>query len=356
MNIIVFVPNLDYGGVSNYSIRCVEMLKKEYKNVYLVTFYNNRMFESDDLYLINGKKLINKIYNLRKLIKNKGVNKVITSIDLAPLITKIACLGIKIDIISVFHMRPNLYKLNSDSKLKNKMFDYLLVASFMISKNVITVSKGLEYEVKKKYIKFSNKIVTIYNPIIKNLEERNFHYIDIENKKEINILNIGWVSRLKNQLEILEAIKLIDDNRFKLTIVGGIKDVDYYKKILKFIKENDMKNISFVGEVKDVNKYFKNADLYVLSSKSEALPTVLIEALENNVPIIANDCKYGPREILEGNKYGLIYRDNYLELRDKILYLINNNIYNRFIENSYLRAKDFEYNNIIMKYSEVLEN
>ncbi|PWX19550.1 hypothetical protein CYK65_10055 [Clostridium perfringens] len=205
-------------------------------------------------------------------------------------------------------------------------------------------------------MKFSNKIVTIYNPIIKNLEERNFHYIDIENKKEINILNIGWVSRLKNQLEILEAIKLIDDNRFKLTIVGGIKDVDYYKKILKFIKENDMKNISFVGEVKDVNKYFKNADLYVLSSKSEALPTVLIEALENNVPIIANDCKYGPREILEGNKYGLIYRDNYLELRDKILYLINNNIYNRFIENSYLRAKDFEYNNIIMKYSEVLEN
>ncbi|WP_275542597.1 glycosyltransferase [Clostridium perfringens] len=178
----------------------------------------------------------------------------------------------------------------------------------------------------------------------------------MENKKEINILNIGWVSRLKNQLEILEAIKLIDDNRFKLTIVGGIKDVDYYKKILKFIKENDMKNISFVGEVKDVNKYFKNADLYVLSSKSEALPTVLIEALENNVPIIANDCKYGPREILEGNKYGLIYRDNYLELRDKILYLINNNIYNRFIENSYLRAKDFEYNNIIMKYSEVLEN
>ncbi|HHD2754519.1 TPA: glycosyltransferase [Clostridium perfringens] len=357
MNIMVFIPNLDYGGVSNYSIRSVEMLKEEYENVYLVTFNNSRKFECNELCLIEGEKLINKISNLRKFIKNKKINKVITSIDLAPVITKISCLGIKVDIFSIFHMRPELYKLNSNLILKNKIFDYLLEVSFKISKNIITVSKGLEEEVKEKYSKFNNKILTIYNPIIKELEKKEVNYVDIENKKEINILNVGWIYDLKNQMEILEVIKLFDNDRVKLTIIGGIKDEVYYKKLLKFIEENDIKDVKFIGEVSNVKEYFKKVDLYVLSSKSEALPTVLIEALENNVPIIANDCKYGPREILESGTFGVIYNNGSFDLKEKIEKVINNNrLYNSLIKKSGLKAKEFTYENILEKYICLLES
>ena len=52
-------------------------------------------------------------------------------------------------------------------------------------------------------------------------------------------------------------------------------------------------------------KYYSKADLFVLSSLWEGLPTVLIEALSCNCKIVSTDCPHGPSEILEGGKHGL---------------------------------------------------
>ena len=321
----------------------------------LVTFNNARNFKSDELYLVDSVNLLDNIYNLRKFIKDKNIQKIITSIDLAPIIAKISCLGIKVDIFSVFHMRPELYRLNSKSDFKNNIFDLLLKFSFIISTNVITVSKGLEEEVINKFSKFSDKILTIYNPIIKELKEKEIKYIDIENKEEINILNVGWIYDLKNQMEILEAVNLVNDDRIKITFVGGIKDEVYYKKLFKFIEDNNIKNVEFTGEVENSKEYFEKADIYILSSKSEALPTALIEALENNVPIIANDCKFGPSEILCHGKYGELYKGSSKSLLISIKRIINNEYYNRLRILSNERKKYFSYNEILNIYSNMLQ-
>ena len=356
MNIMIFVPYLDYGGVSNYSIKCCEMLREEYENVYLVTFFDSREFKSNYINIFDSGNIFRKIYELRKFIKKKNIEKIITSIDLSPLILKIASIGIKIDLFSVFHVRPELYKLGSTSKVKNKIFDVILNFSFMVSKNVITVSKGLESDVKAKFKKFKDKVITIYNPIIKQLHEDEVKYVDIENKKNINILNVGWINDLKNQMEILQAINLLNDNRIHMTFVGGVKDEKYYEKLLEYIRKNKLKNITFTGEVNNVFDYFKESDIYVQASKAEALPTVLIEALENKVPIISNDCKFGPYEIIEDNQYGLLYDNSYQELSEKINLMIDNKKYNNFKIRSSIKAKEFSYESIKYSYLNLLNN
>jgi glycosyltransferase involved in cell wall biosynthesis len=63
-------------------------------------------------------------------------------------------------------------------------------------------------------------------------------------------------------------------------------------------------DISLPGFVENPYAYMARASLYILSSKYEALPTVLIEALYCGVSIVATDCPGGTREILKNGQYG----------------------------------------------------
>ena len=64
--------------------------------------------------------------------------------------------------------------------------------------------------------------------------------------------------------------------------------------------------VSLLGDVPNPLPYMKRAQVLALSSVAEALPTVLIEALAVNLPIVATDCPTGPREVLEDGKYGML--------------------------------------------------
>jgi glycosyltransferase involved in cell wall biosynthesis len=48
----------------------------------------------------------------------------------------------------------------------------------------------------------------------------------------------------------------------------------------------------------------RRAAVYALSSRTEAFPSVLIEALAAGAQIVATDCPFGPREILQDGAFG----------------------------------------------------
>ena len=65
---------------------------------------------------------------------------------------------------------------------------------------------------------------------------------------------------------------------------------------------------------------------FVLSSKFEGLPNVLIEAQKYNTPVISSNCPTGPNEILLNGKLGDLFPvENYLMLSKKLFNFYKNN-------------------------------
>jgi glycosyltransferase involved in cell wall biosynthesis len=63
-------------------------------------------------------------------------------------------------------------------------------------------------------------------------------------------------------------------------------------------------DVSLPGFIANPYPYMVRSQVFVLSSRSEGLPTVLIEALFCGTSIVSTDCPSGPREILQGGQYG----------------------------------------------------
>lgn len=102
---------------------------------------------------------------------------------------------------------------------------------------------------------------------------------------------------------LLRALALIVTRRPARLVVLG--EGPERARLEALVGELDLReHVQLLGATDNPYAYMARATAFVLSSRWEGLPTVLVEALSCGVPVIATDCPSGPREILAGGKYG----------------------------------------------------
>ncbi|PQP41654.1 hypothetical protein C6A88_28130 [Mycolicibacterium austroafricanum] len=117
------------------------------------------------------------------------------------------------------------------------------------------------------------------------------------------VLGVGRLHRQKDFMTLLRAFERVRaTRRCRLLIVGEgpmREELEEARLACSFAED-----IALPGFSPQPFSYMANCSVFVLSSRYEGQPNVLIEALACGAPVVATDCPSGPRDILAGGRYG----------------------------------------------------
>ena len=101
------------------------------------------------------------------------------------------------------------------------------------------------------------------------------------------------------------------------------------------------------GFIANPYSWMKKSAVFVLSSKFEGLPTVLIEAMQCGIPVISADCPSGPAEILEDGQWGKLFLPGDI---DALASAIEDALDGKLVADVRQRASDFSIDAAVSRY------
>ncbi len=200
-----------------------------------------------------------------------------------------------------------------------KRFKQSEIKSFNHSKLLIVTSEFLKSEIMKMGV--DEDKIHVISPGI-NSEIINKSYPDKPN----NLLCVSKITSSKGQLDLIKALENIRHLEWNLTFCGGFDEQDnYYKNIRQRISISGMENrIVFTGEIShvEIEKYYKQADLLILTSYFETYSMVLQEAMAFKLPIIST--KTGATTQTSDSQVTRFYQPGNIPQLEKQLYTLLN--------------------------------
>lgn len=182
--------------------------------------------------------------------------------------------------------------------------------TYPFATGIMAVSEGVKRDMVELTSLAQDKIKVIYNPAARGIG--NSIKVSEETKNKLwgsnpgkCILSVGAFKEQKNFKLLIEAFALFSsENDCTLIILGeGSLRSELESQIINL---GLSESIILPGFTENPSPWFLTADLFVLSSKWEGLPTVLIEALDCGLPVVSTDTPTGPSEILEAGVWGIL--------------------------------------------------
>jgi len=167
------------------------------------------------------------------------------------------------------------------------------------------------------YWKGLTNLIVIPNPITIN---KGYHS-DCTQK---NVIAVGRYTYQKGFDNLIKAWNLVHQQHhdWKLSIYGGGNRDSYQEQINTLGLQE---TINCYGAVSNIAEKYQHCSIFVLSSRFEGLPLVLMEAMSLGLPSVAFACPCGPKDIIHDGEDGILCENgNIQQLADGICKLIEN--------------------------------
>lgn len=320
-NVGLFISEMNSGGAERVVSRLSKILENDY-NIYVVLFEDTYMEYECGGKIVNmnlpaGGGILNKVFLLLKRVralkrikKEYSLDCVISFLD-SPNIVNILSGGSCKNIVSI---RNYTKKENSRSVL-GKLTDIFIKKLYQKAYVIVPVSKVIAKSYETDYAVPEEKLKVIYNPydvgeIHDRMKEPAEDEIKAFSDGKTVFVSVGRIMHQKGFWHLIKAFGEVrkHDENARLLIIGENRIGDEPQKLAEGLGIKD--SVMFTGKVKNPFKYLALSDVYVLSSLFEGFPNGMTEAMVCGLPIIATDCKSGPREILNKTPdFGREYTD-----------------------------------------------
>ncbi|MFW9895918.1 MAG: glycosyltransferase [Candidatus Thorarchaeota archaeon] len=366
--ILIIVPSLMFGGGAEKVASALSLNLYNHYDVSILTF-----FHYDEIYPYKGKyytigeshhfsRFFTRFIKMQRIIEMIDPDIIITFMNktsfwVIPIkyLTKLnAPLIINVNTNPNFHYRKRFYG------------KFLIRFLYPLKKidQIVPVSKELKKILVNKYRINADKIIPIYNGFdierIQKLAKENVSNQDdiFNNQNLIKFITIGRLSKEKGHIYLIKAfsrvIREIPNSRLFIIGEGPLKG-----KLMKLVEKFQLeKKIFLLGSIKNPYKYISKAEIFVLSSLHEGLPTVLIEALACGLPIISTNCETGPKEILGNGRYGILTEvADSSGLAEKMKYLANNEeVREKFSRQATTQANLYKVEKFTQNWIEIIDD
>ncbi len=364
MNITFIVPTLDKGGSERVTSVLANRFSESQYNVKILTLYKSNSsynlkssvtihslgvnHSKNQLSLISKvKNFISRTYLLGKYFKDKDDIVIILSSDIlnASLVVAKLFFGLKNKLILSCRSNP----------LKARKFFIRKIIYFFYKYGdaVVLQTKYLEEFMSTKVA--PSRIFIINNPSEIKISSNQY----LKNTKEIDFLSVGRINKVKNHLDIVKAVDIINKNKKKkinLHIVG--RDDGGKKQILNYVSDNNLNDfIFFPGEVNDIGNYYKKANVLIHYSNYEGQSNVIIESQKYGIPCIVSDFD-GVEYIIKNRTNGIIVKKSNPKLLAKEMQrlLFDKNLKKMMSKKSYNFSSKYDIEKIFKNWNELINS
>lgn len=318
-SVALYIHDFSSGGVERQSLVLARELRRRGVRVTLVVHARQGELAlllppDQELVVLGGRRTLSDVVYLRRLMRERQPDVLLANVDhnnIAAALAK-AMGGLSTRLVICQH-NPLTAGFHATVNWKHRVVPlaYRLLASRI--DHAVAVSRGIAQELTEHGGLARDRISTIFNAVIgEDFAARAAAPVQIDAVK-------GWLQQ-RDRPVYVAAGRLVEmkDHR---TLLHGFAHVLASRPARLIIMGNGplqpelealavelgiAEHVCFTGFVANPLPVMRQADAFVLSSRSEGFGNVIVEALGCGTPVVSTNCPHGPADILEDGRYGLL--------------------------------------------------
>lgn len=339
MRIVILIRNItNSGGTEKATILLANSLVKRNYDVHILSIES--LENSDSFFCISDKIKVrhlhaksNFVFKIRSNIKNLSADVILgTSHSISFFLPFLKRRNLKV--FAVEHIDFNSIPFKSKIILK---------LCYRLLDGIIVLSDAAKYKLRN----FNKNIDVIPNQI-----EISTLYSNLEKK---NIIMVGRLSKEKAYERVVPIGKELYEKYPDWTIsIYGYGENEYKQKLKQLLLNNQLNNVIINDAVKDISQKYLESSIFLITSKNEAMPMVILEAKSYGLPTLGFSNE-GVNRLIRNNIDGFIVNNEneaFLRLEELILDI---KLREKLGKQGVLDVQNYSENKIVTLWNKILK-